>query len=356
MKKTFFENIGIVDLEKIHSCMIKWILDKETECINHAGKINFLNNLLKTNIETIDYVVTEFDNIDVLIKTNKNVIIIENKLKSSQHSTQLEKYRDLIFNNKEFQNHKPIFIYLTLLGEPAEKSDWINISYEQIYNNLILAKINLESKDGYILNDYIQTLSNLLSVVNDFIENPANYSNVFSDGSKTKSQKAEMYKDNVIKKYVATNQLETALQKLYLRKVANLLALEKTIEGFYITETHGNAAMGITIKINFNNTNLNLAFDYQKGTFKTFCTHEDYRNSDPSMIPDNIKRLFDLVKGNPNYGYVKVNKGKSKAQYSITKKMDQDISTLSVQQFAEIFKRELCLSKELIENEIIGKI
>ena len=71
---------------------------------------------------------------------------------------------------------------------------------------------------------------------------------------------------------------------------------------------------------------------------------------------DEIKRLFEQARDNPKYGYIKVNKGKSKAQYSITKKMQEDITTLDIAKFAAIFQRELNLSIELVENEILNKL
>lgn len=354
MKKTFFENLGLVDLEKIHSSVIRWILDIENECISNKAKNNLLQNMLLTDkdIGLIEYTINEYDNIDIFIKTTKAVICIENKIKSSQHSNQLNRYKELINNKDEFSNLEQEFIYLTLLEEPSE--NWINVSYLSIYKILSSIEIN-KNKDGYILTDYIETLSNLLEITNEFINYPANFPNVFKDGSKRKSQKSN-YQLNDKQIYISNNQLETALQKLFLRKVANLLELEKTPEKFYITETHGNAALGITLKVNFNNTKLNLAFDFQKGTFKTFCTHENYWKSNPSQIPDAIKILFDKIKGNPKYNYKRVNKGKSKAQYSVTKRMKQDISTLSIQEFSEIFKQELNLSKQLIENEILRNL
>lgn len=57
---------------------------------------------------------------DILIKTEKMVIIIENKLKSSEHSDQLLKYTGAI--EEKYKDQKSIFFFLTLIDEkPSQK-------------------------------------------------------------------------------------------------------------------------------------------------------------------------------------------------------------------------------------------
>ena len=93
----FFEFISAADAEKVHSQTIGWIFSKECDVFDRNQKSMILNDLIsskdnkredfcpkKVNVEVYD--------IDILIETSDHLIIIENKIKSSQHSNQLFKY------------------------------------------------------------------------------------------------------------------------------------------------------------------------------------------------------------------------------------------------------------------------
>ena len=66
----------------------------------------------------VERVFVEFKDIDILIVCKNFVIVIENKIKSTQHSNQLNKYENIISEINEFNSklYKPKFIYLTLFG------------------------------------------------------------------------------------------------------------------------------------------------------------------------------------------------------------------------------------------------
>tara|TARA_B110000240_G_C13423368_1_gene420509 strand:+ start:56 stop:1108 length:1053 start_codon:yes stop_codon:yes gene_type:complete len=349
MNRTFFEYLGIADMEKIHSQILQWILSEHNKSITSNQKNEFISDFLNIPNFHISDIITEYEKIDILIKSSNGVICIENKLKSSQHSDQLKTYQNTI--QEKYGDINTYFFFLTLIDEKSNDNNWINISYNKLLKSLQKLKIE-NNTDGLILLEYIKTLENFSTIINDFIENPSNFINVFNDGSKTKHQKKKEHK-NIKQQFISDNQLETIFQKMYFKKVADLLELTD----YYIVETHGNAILGVPIEkgILLNGKTFNFGFDYQKGTFKTMCISTDYENSKSTDIPNQIPELFEKIKNNEKYGYKRVNKPRTKAQYSLTKNNKQSIG-IDVREFAEIFKTEMTLSKDLIQNEIIKNI
>lgn len=349
MNRTFFEYLGIADMEKIHSQILQWILSEDNKSLNSNQKNKLIEIFFEIQDFKITEIITEYEKIDILIKSSNSVICIENKLKSSQHSNQLEKYKKSIKNKYgEINSH---FFFLTLIDENSFDKEWKNISYNKLLSSLLKLEIK-ENTDGLILIEYIKTLENFTKIIKDFLENPAEYNNVFVDGSKTKHQKKKEVKSEK-QKFISDNQLETIFQKMYFKKVADILDLKD----YYIVETHGNAILGVPIKTNIilNEKPFNFGFDYQNGTFKTMCISSNYENSNSKDIPLEIPELFERIKNNVKYGYEKVNKPRTKAQYSLTKRRTENIG-INITEFATNFGNELKISRELIENEIIKTI
>lgn len=350
MNRTFFEYLGIASIEKIHSQIIKWILSKDNNAILDSQKSKIIELLFEEKGFHIDEIHTEYESIDILIKSSETVICIENKLKSSQHSNQLEKYEKIIL--EKYNKIKRKFFYLTLIGESSKLDTWKNITYNQLHE--VLSEIPIQSNtNGVILKEYIKTLSNFKYIVNDFLKNPEDYPNVFLSGSTKKSQKNQLL-DNPKMNFISNNQLETIFQKMYFKSVANFLNLEH----YYINETRGNAILGVVIehKFEFKGKEYNLGFDFQKGAFKTFCTTTNYYNSKPQDIPDEIVNIIKSLKNKKDYGYSRFNKPRTKAQYSLTKRTPHSFHKMKIQQFAILFQNELDLSKKMIREEILIRL
>ena len=114
MKKSFFEYLGLADVERIHSQFLAWVLSPDCNAVNQIERKNLFREIFNVN-GTITDIQTERNRIDILISTAKDIIVIENKIKSSQHSNQLENYRK--FCKKSFPFHKIHYFFLTLIKE-----------------------------------------------------------------------------------------------------------------------------------------------------------------------------------------------------------------------------------------------
>ena len=76
----------------------------------------------------------EWNAIDLLViinERNKKVVVaIENKIKTSEHSNQLQRYRTIIAD--EFKRHTPILIYLTPGDMRPSDDAWIPFNYDEV--------------------------------------------------------------------------------------------------------------------------------------------------------------------------------------------------------------------------------
>lgn len=226
MQKSFFEFVGLADVEKVHSQVLAWVLNDDCDAISKDQRKELLNNLFKV-YDDIEYVWTEVSNIDILIKTKSNVIVIENKIKSSQHSNQLAKYRD--YCRKSFPTFEGHFFLLTLFGEQPEDQEWHQINYSTVYDNFKNIKLQPGNNHTAILNEYIIFLERLNNVITDFKDNSKNYDFVFLDGMKKKEFKNKKEYDNENDWFVASNQLETIFQKGFLYSLTSKIIHDKII-------------------------------------------------------------------------------------------------------------------------------
>ncbi|MEY2705229.1 MAG: hypothetical protein RL407_1291 [Bacteroidota bacterium] len=255
-QKGFFEFIAAADSEKVHSQTIGWIFSKNCNVFEPNEKSEILNALLnqkskKNEDFTPEKVLVEFDDIDILIETKKCLIVIENKIKSSQHSNQLFKYEYLTAQNLEtalncyerwksiefpkdnfkskfekakpkeraklisswvsnwskqdklklkdlktedieerFSNKSSKYVYLTLIKEKQTSGNWIPITYSSLHSVLSAYFLKKEEKNLQqyaIVKSYLSTIGNLSKIVADFIEKPSKYEFVFKEG-KTKKK------------------------------------------------------------------------------------------------------------------------------------------------------------------------
>ena len=145
-----FEILKISKTEIRHSNFLSWMLNPSSS--HQLGDVflkRFLrevflsetfNDINQVDVEGMDLsnveVYREWNNIDILIKLDKIVICIENKILSGEHSNQLSKYKKIIENN--FPKENKLFVYLTPEGNQSknEQETYQPISYDFIINSL----------------------------------------------------------------------------------------------------------------------------------------------------------------------------------------------------------------------------
>lgn len=288
MNGDFFNRIGIADMEKVHSAVIGWIFSNQCKALTLNQKSELLCGLF--DVTPVQYfndfrVEVEHHNIDVIIitdeKTNPQCWVIENKIKSSQHSNQLDKYVDIVLGHSVkigrtnhqityYANMTHHFCFLTLINERplcSKNVSWVNKTYKEFAQLLgNYNRSNNPNPDAIILNEYLFCINELAGALDDFLGNHQAYPNVFLDGVKKKNLRLKTH-TNAKGKYavfIAENGLETIFQKCFLSHI-----MKKTQHfqaGFSIDETHGTALAENIMWNVVNGTALGIQF--QNGTFK----------------------------------------------------------------------------------------
>ena len=188
---SIFRALSIERKEIRHSNFIGYILDPKQ---NHGLKDLILKKLLRDiffeskvkgrdifDADIIDLtnaeILREWRNIDLIIVLKDDVIVIENKVDSNDHSNQLNRYQEIA--ESAFKDKKYIhYVYLTPLGyDPSDekaKNVYINYSYEKI--SLIIKTIldiyknSISQKIFFYLDDYLSTIKRDILMNDDINE------------------------------------------------------------------------------------------------------------------------------------------------------------------------------------------
>lgn len=233
--------------ERVHSAIIAWIFSPDCREISSEAKASLITRLFVQDgkpVHRVDAVYTELHHMDIVFKCSRDVegdthVIVENKVKSGEHSEQLNRYERLA--KEHFPESRSCLVYLTLIGESPNKHGWKPISYREIETGL-REEIDNHRAGSPFISTYLETLSLLNESVASFLKSPSKFENVFTDGNKKKYEK-DWRKFDEFQKYIAVCGLETILQRMYYREI--LKHLSPKAEGCRVTETHGNGLLDI---------------------------------------------------------------------------------------------------------------
>jgi hypothetical protein len=155
--------------------MLGWMLNPSE---NHGLGDAFLKGILQSIIERdaedkydvfkillMDLygftVAREWRNIDILLvsEDEKMVIAVENKVGTSEHDDQLNRYRNIL--EQEYPDYKRIFVFLTPDGDnPSDPKNWSVLTYNDVLNvlNGILDRMRLNPDVELMIKNYVDIL------------------------------------------------------------------------------------------------------------------------------------------------------------------------------------------------------
>jgi hypothetical protein len=331
MNGSFFDRIGVADMEKVHSAVIGWIFSDDCKALTNQQKLELLCSLFHVSpnqtFNSFDVKVEHHD-IDVLVITDKTTCwVIENKIKSSQHSNQLDKYYKIINGEpvkigrkiqhiQDYKQLKSHYCFLTLVGEKPQCANnvWVNTTYKSFSIALKNALTNANKNNDYIiLNEYLCCISNLAAALDGFINNHQQYPEVFVDGANKKKS---------IGNYIADNGLETIFQKCFLSHIKDKA---QNYGDFDISETHGVALAEKKDVRLLKDKDYKLGIQFQDGSFKAQILNEriksgafwNFWNNKITKTNNGVeinKKLFSDWNYNPS-------KSQKGAYFSISKKI-----------------------------------
>jgi hypothetical protein len=188
MQSTFFESLMLADAERIHSQTLAWILNLHENVFPKQEKNKLFKTIFNLShdiiIEDNYFIGTEINSLDIVIRTDETTLVIENKLKSSEHSFQSDKYLNALPGNLRSKEENTYFAFLSLTAESPKNPKWIIVSFEKLLKSLQTIKWNKEDRSYVFIDEYIKTLENLVGTFNHFMLNHHEYETVFLDGHK----------------------------------------------------------------------------------------------------------------------------------------------------------------------------
>ncbi len=140
-----FEALGAVKVELRHSDFLAFLVNPNQ---NHGLGDLFVKQLLQKvlsfasvdqipvtpidlDIWDLDEIVVlrEWQNIDIMLQDERNqlVVVVENKIGSTEHSNQLMRYRQLV--EQQYPGYRLLFLYLTPEGGEPSDPEYISIDY-----------------------------------------------------------------------------------------------------------------------------------------------------------------------------------------------------------------------------------
>lgn len=366
MDVTFFDYIGVADMERIHSATIAWIVSDSCEALSVASRTKILNTLFgteKNNIKSIK-ACTEYKHIDIAFTTTdtdsrEELWLLENKIKASLRENQLEGYTKEIEKDAENDHikRKANCAILSLLGVfPQDKTGkWYLADYRQLAETLkAVCQGSTEGNPNQlvIIKEYLKCITNLESALSEFITNPHKYPKVFIDGDKAKAEKTYQEDDGKIMSYISKNSLETLFQKLYF---TNILASIKSwnitdFNSCHIGETRGNADFGFVLGVCEKDPKYFFDITFQKGAFKFSVCKENYpriqgKTKDEMSI---WKEVFEKLKDS-NYSRINDPK-KGRARISISYNIGSKWYEKNSREFADIVVQQIKNAKLMVER------
>lgn len=335
----FFEYMQNASTEKVHSQFIAWLFSKDNLAISHKQKIELLFLITGSELDkndNITNVYTEKDQVDITIELEKQVVIIENKIKISQRINQLKDYQESA--KASYPKHKKHFVLLSLVDEEPDSVSWNKFTYIKFLDKG-LEKLNfLDHSHKYILKEYRDGLRELTYAIESFIDNPNKMPGVFTESNKKKYQKniEECYGEK--QKYILRNNLETICQKYLYSKI-----IKKEKDNFnlpIVKETRGKALIDLknpkdkkSIKID--GYEFEFGIQIQGGSIKLQIESGYNNDGKRKDIPkktmskmaeslrnhgETIHKTVNDLKTENNWRYNK-SKSKAKAYMSVSKKI-----------------------------------
>jgi hypothetical protein len=351
MEKTFFDYIASADSEKVHSQTIGWIFSENCRALSQENKADILQKITKSKCQlNIENVFVEINDIDILIVCNDSLVVIENKIKSSESESQLDKYFEIIENGslKHLKvNRKRFYIFLTLFEEKASDIRYIDFNYNSLFSEIdsVLDKKQLLNRDYSILTDYLKTINQLITSINWVESNSAIRKWVF-ENTKFKKENQTIDSDQISDeiKYVISNGLVRQMQKYYFKKVKDSLSLStKDFKiNFGSSSNNGEGLIQIDfLKLDYKYQQIDFQIGYQiqGSVVKINTSSKDYENSKSNQLNPNIKNHFENLK--KSVEFKRINPPQTKAYYSVSKSLPKNIYDYSPQELAKYIDSEI---------------
>ncbi len=182
-----FSIVGTTETEHWHSSFYKWILSPKGShgfgSLPLKKFVELYNNKAKEGLSIddsdLDKMVFEVEKpvdgqkIDIYGESDKCIIVIENKVNSSENFNGRDRGQTVDYYNyieKNRGNKKAIYIYLTYEFKNPDCSEFVIVTYSDFYEKILKGLLTYECHDevaDFLLKQYINNLRSLGIVIDD---------------------------------------------------------------------------------------------------------------------------------------------------------------------------------------------
>lgn len=159
--------------ELTNDAIICWMLDwanSEDEEYKNLSQdiIRLFTGNENLNVEFVN-IKKQYQKIDILVEVNNSeVILIEDKVRTSHHSNQLERYKKIIESEEQYKDYNKHYIYYKI-GNESTYNGVEEAGYKRINRDAMLSVIKkYRSLENILLNDYIDYLETLEKTFNKY--------------------------------------------------------------------------------------------------------------------------------------------------------------------------------------------
>lgn len=392
-QKGFFEFIAAADAEKVHSQTIGWMFSPNCNAMSPSDKSKLLRLMTNSNLEMkVEKVYVELYDIDILIICNDSFIVIENKIKTGQHSNQLNKYLFLtsekpsevsafkVLKNERDALRKKLsglnenYIFLSLLNEKSyngsnneNSSDkWKDVSYKS-FVELLDNQIGILNNDhGIIIKSYLETIRNLNSALASIESDKEVIRWIFNNGSLTQKMRFEFELSDSVGypnktcQYISESGLVRFAQKYYYKVVCDLVQSSNKLN-LEVNATYGssNKNGGGLIQIDFpefnfiaNGRKYKLGYQVQGKTEKINLADTSYHDAKAKEVElfkmlTGVEEHLDKLKA--NIKFQRRNPGVSKPYHSISNTLNKETLFCKPSELAEYIIEKINYHKSNLE-------
>ena len=367
MSSNFFESVDKYNLERFHSECLAWVFSNYHDCTKEfICKVKNIANRKKYNIEIIK-VLSEVDNIDIKIeyKINNKVesIIIENKIKSTEHFIKDKSQTEYYYDNHKDGN--TIFVYLTKyilkrdevikihkisakdldsirfdfkkqnIWRKTEINPWITISYEDLSKIFEKNRPITLSNSNVIFNEYIDYIVNWKCNASDYLH--------FNSAASilTIDKNGFNYLYYTLLFHLLLAKLEKGSSKIL--DYYNYETNRGNLSSFFYYFKNGSANSSDPLFAFFRRIKIDkVTRKYFKITNTNMCTDFDYINVGIQMQGDTIKYYTSI--DDKDYDYVTTTDRDKYMEYSKKTFFKEDILKKISKNFS-LFKSNNCKTK-----------
>lgn len=168
IKKSPLFPMSLGSMELFHSNVWRWLMEENKKYIKA-----FFENFPEISDNDSIEIKREYKHTDICIEYNKEIYIIENKIKSMLSKEQLENYSDTF--KKSFKNGKYVFPF-EIEGNKIDLEKWEPLYYDKILSDIYKITEEIEklkemsSSTILIIKEYVKMTRNLINLIKKCVE------------------------------------------------------------------------------------------------------------------------------------------------------------------------------------------